>query len=404
MIKDMIITKNRGFEIMHKETTERLFDQDSYLKEFRATVLSCDKEGENVWSVVLDRTAFFPEGGGQSGDCGVLGAIEVTGTVEKDGIIYHLVKEPLQVGKAVEGKIDFSARFDKMQQHTGEHIVSGIVNSLYGYHNVGFHLGDEVTTFDFDGELSKEQVRDLENRVNEVIFANVSVTISYPDCDTLRTMEYRSKIEIEGQVRLVTIEGIDVCACCAPHVKRTGEVGMVKIISCERHRGGCRLEILCGKRALTDYQRKQELSSKISAALSSKPEQIDEAVERLKEQNQQLREQLNQVQTKYLQEKLQGITKETACVCVFEENLDSIAVRNFVNAAMERCSGICGAFLGNDKQGYHYILGSRSQDVREAAKKLNEKFNGKGGGKPQMVQGSLKGQELEIRKMLERIK
>lgn len=385
---------------MNRETTKRLFDQDSYLKEFQATVLSCEKEEES-WRVVLDRTAFFPEGGGQSGDCGVLGTIEVTGTIEKDGIIYHLVKKPLQVGQAVEGNIDFSARFDKMQQHTGEHIVSGIVNTLYGYHNVGFHLGDEVTTFDFDGELSKEQVLDLENRVNDVVFANVPVVVTYPEHEKLSTLEYRSKIEIEGQVRLVTIEGVDVCACCAPHVKRTGEVGMVKIISCERHRGGCRLTIVCGRRALKDYQRKQDISGKISAALSAKPEQIDEAVERLKEQNQQLREQLNQVQTKYLQDKLQGITKDTACVCIFEENVDSIAVRNFVNAAMERCNGICGAFLGNDEKGYHYILGSSSMDVREAAKKLNESFNGKGGGKPQMVQGSLLGQETEIRRMLE---
>lgn len=385
---------------MNRETTKRLFDQDSYLKEFQATVLSCEKEEES-WRVVLDRTAFFPEGGGQSGDCGVLGTIEVTGTIEKDGIIYHLVKKPLQVGQAVEGNIDFSARFDKMQQHTGEHIVSGIVNTLYGYHNVGFHLGDEVTTFDFDGELSKEQVLDLENRVNDVVFANVPVVVTYPEHEKLSTLEYRSKIEIEGQVRLVTIEGVDVCACCAPHVKRTGEVGMVKIISCERHRGGCRLTIVCGRRALKDYQRKQDISGKISAALSAKPEKLDEAVERLLEQNQQLREQLNQVQTKYFQEKLQGITKDSACVCIFEENVDSIAVRNFVNAAMERCNGICGAFLGNDEKGYHYILGSSSMDVREAAKKLNESFNGKGGGKPQMVQGSLMGQENEIRRMLE---
>lgn len=388
---------------MHKETTERLFDQDSYLREFQGMVLDCEKEGEDSWLVVLDKTAFFPEGGGQSGDCGILGNFEVVRTIEKDGIIYHQVKAPLTIGETVEGKIDFSARFDKMQQHTGEHIVSGIVNSFYGYHNVGFHLGDEVTTFDFDGELSKEQVLDLENRVNEVVFSDVPVTVSYPDRETLKTLEYRSKIEIEGQVRLVTIEGIDVCACCAPHVKMTGEVGMVKIVSCERHRGGCRLTILCGKRALKEYQRKQEISGKISAALSAKPEKIDEAVERLLEQNQQLREQLNQVQTKYLQEKLQGITKETSCECIFEENLDSIAVRNFVNAAMERCDGICGAFLGNDEKGYQYILGSRSQDVREAAKKLNESFGGKGGGKPKMVQGSLKGQETEIRKMLESI-
>lgn len=386
--------------IVKEQATERLFDTDSYLKEFQATVVSCEKKKEDTWHVVLDRTAFFPEGGGQSGDAGWLNELPVTDTREKDGIIYHEMKESLEMGVQVNGKIDFAERFSKMQQHTGEHILSGLVHAAYGYDNVGFHLGAEVTTLDFNGELSAEQVQTMEVRVNETICANIPVQVLFPSKEELKTMDYRSKIEIEGQVRIVEIPGIDRCACCAPHVKTTAEVGLLKVLSCERHRGGCRLTIVCGMRALRDYQKKQQVSEKISVALSAKPDKIDEAVVHLQEQQQSLREQLNCVQTLYLQEKLAKISSEDSFVCIFEEALDSIAMRNFVNVAMERCDGICAAFLGNEERGYHYILGSKTMDVREVSKKLNERFSGKGGGKPQMVQGSLTGHAEEIRKVL----
>lgn len=382
------------------QITEKLFDTNSYLKEFHATVLSCEPKNETTWRVVLDTTAFFPEGGGQAGDNGWLNEIEVTDTHEKQGIIYHETKEPLEAGTQVAGKIDFATRFDKMQQHTGEHILSGIVHSLYGYDNVGFHLGAEMTTLDFNGELTEDQVRDVEVRVNQAIHANIPVQVKFPSKEELAELEYRSKIEIQGQVRIVEIPGFDRCACCAPHVRATAEVGLLKIVSCERHRGGCRLTIVCGMRALKDYQKKQESVGKISAALSAKPEKIAEAVEHLQEQQQNLRDQLNRIQTLYLQEKLSKICPEDTYVCIFEETLDSIAMRNFVNAAMEQCDGICGAFIGTEEQGYHYILGSKKLDMREVSKKLNECFHGKGGGKPQMVQGSLVGSEEEIRSML----
>ena len=380
---------------------ERLFDTDSYLQEFQATVLSCEQKNENTWRVVLDRTAFFPEGGGQTGDNGWLNSIEVVDTREEAGVIYHETKEPLEVGMQIAGKIDFTSRFDKMQQHTGEHILSGIVCSTYNYNNVGFHLSSEITTLDFDGELSAEQVHELEIRVNQAIHENIPVQVKFPTKDELAEMDYRSKIEIEGQVRIVEIPGIDRCACCAPHVKTTAEVGLLKIQSCDRHRGGCRLTIVCGMRALKDYQQKQESVGKVSAALSAKPEKIAEAVEHLQEQQAKLREQLNHIQAMYLQEKLDKIHTEDQCVCIFEEALDSIAMRNFVNGAMDRCGGICGAFIGNDKSGYHYILGSKELDVREISKQLNVKFSGKGGGKPQMVQGSLKGTKKEILEAIE---
>ena len=386
---------------MQERMTEKLYDTDSYLKEFQATVLSCEQKNENTWRVVLDKTAFFPEGGGQTGDNGWLNDVEVTDTREKAGVIYHETKASLEGGTQVAGKIDFAARFDKMQQHTGEHILSGIVCSTYNYNNVGFHLSSEITTLDFDGELSTEQVRELEIRVNQAIHANIPVQVKFPAKDELADMEYRSKIEIEGQVRIVEIPGIDRCACCAPHVKTTAEVGLLKIQSCDRHRGGCRLTIVCGMRALKDYQQKQESVGKVSAALSAKPEKIAEAVEHLQEQQAKLREQLNHIQAMYLQEKLDKIHTEDQCVCIFEEALDSIAMRNFVNGAMDRCDGVCGAFIGSDKSGYHYILGSKELDVREISKQLNVKFSGKGGGKPQMVQGSLNGTQKEILETIE---
>ena len=385
------------------QATEKLYDRDSYLSEFQATVISCEQKNETTWRVVLDKTAFFPEGGGQTGDTGWLNDVEVTDTREKAGVIYHETKEPLEVGTQAAGKIDFAVRFDKMQQHTGEHILSGIVCSTYGYNNVGFHLSKEITTLDFDGELSAGQVRELEVKVNQAIHANIPVKVKFPAKDELAEMEYRSKIEIEGQVRIVEIQGIDRCACCAPHVRTTAEVGLLKIQSCDRHRGGCRLTIVCGMRALKDYQQKQDSVGKVSAALSAKPEKIAEAVEHLQEQQAKLREQLNHIQAMYLENKLEKICAEDKIVCIFEESLDSIAMRNFVNGAIEKCDGICGAFIGNDVSGYHYILGSKAVDVRELSKRLNAQFNGKGGGKPQMVQGALSGKEKEILEAIEKL-
>ncbi len=385
--------------------TEKLYVKDSHRKEFEATVLSCEEKltanGEKTgWRIVLDRTAFFPEGGGQFGDVGVLDDVEVFDTHEKGGVIYHETKEPLEPGRTVKGKLDFAVRFDRMQQHSGEHILSGLVHNLYGYDNVGFHLGTEITTLDFNGALTEEQVQDLELRANHAVFENVPVQVLYPAKEQLKSVEYRSKIEIEGQVRIVSIPGYDICACCAPHVARSGEIGLLKIVSCEKHRGGCRMTILCGSRALADYQKKQQSVTEVSVALSAKPEKIGEAVLHLKEQQSRLREQLNRMQSLYLQRKLEELPLESRNVCIFEAELDNIAARNFVNAAMERCEGICGVFVGTDENGYHYILGSRTVDLRPFSRTLNEKFQGKGGGKPEMVQGSLTGNAEEIRKIM----
>lgn len=388
------------------EETKKLYYEDSHRKEFTATVLSCEerltaKGKKDGYAVVLDQTAFFPEGGGQFGDRGWIDDVEVYDTHEKGGVILHYTKEPVEAGKTVTGKLDFAERFSRMQEHSGEHIVSGIVHRLHGYDNVGFHLGSENTTLDFNGELSEEQLLEVERLANEAVFADLQVQISYPSKEELKTLDYRSKIEIEGQVRLVEIPGVDICACCAPHVNHTGEIGMIKLIACDRHRGGCRVTMLAGVRALKDYQEKQAQVTAVSVALSAKPDKIGEAVLRLKEQQEATRFQLNRMQAIYLDQKLDSISPEDTTALLFEEDLDNVAVRNFVNSAVERFDGICAAFVGTDEKGYRYILGSKTKDVRELAKELNTRFAGKGGGKPEMVQGSLNGAEAEIRAVIE---
>ena len=268
---------------------------------------------------------------------------------------------------------------------------------MYGYDNVGFHLGADLTTLDFNGELTPEQVREVETLSNQAVFDNIPVQILYPSKEELARLDYRSKIEIEGQVRLVSIPGVDLCACCAPHMRTTGEIGLIKILDCEKHRGGCRMTMVSGMRALEDYRQKQQSVTEVSVELSARPDQIGEAVRHQKEQLLKQREHLNQLQAAYLDGKLAEITPETKNVCIFVEEL---AVRNFVNEAMERCSGVCAAFVGSDAGGYRYILGSRTEDMRAFAKKLNAAFAGKGGGRPEMVQGSLTGAQEEIRAMV----
>lgn len=401
--------------------TQRLYYENSKMKEFTAKVVACEayKDG---YRISLDRTAFFPEGGGQFGDIGWLYACEdaekacsdmekcgeaeakkqkqcaaVTDTQEKNGVIWHMTDRPFAPGRIVVGKLDFEERFMRMQQHTGEHIISGIVHGRYGLNNVGFHLGNEITTLDFDGGLTPEQVREIEMLANRAVFADLPVQVLYPAKEELAVLSYRSKIDIEGQVRIVRIPGVDTCACCAPHVERTGEIGLIKILSCDRHRGGCRMVMAAGMRALADYAKKQESVTGVSVALSAKPECIVDTVLHQKSQMQRMREQLNMLQASYLDRMLSEIRPDQENVCIFVEDFDTIAVRNFVNSAMERCGGLCAAFVGSDEKGYHYILGSKGQDVREAAKALNERFHGKGGGKPAMVQGSLCGKESEIK-------
>lgn len=384
--------------------TEKLFYQDSRIRKFTARVESCRETEKNQYEVVLDRTAFFPEEGGQYADSGRLvqgeQEIPVLDVQEKNGILIHYTEKALQEGTEITGEIDYEERFSKMQQHTGEHIVSGIVHRRFGYNNVGFHLGNEEVTMDFDGMLTMEQIREIEREANEAVAANVEIQVLYPTKKELKDIDYRSKMEIEGQVRIVRIPGWDTCACCAPHVTATGEIGIIKLTGAIKYKGGMRVSMLCGFRALEDYSRKEESVIAISRKLSAKPETIVEAVERLEKEIQAGKEKIIRLQEQYIKGILAGVKPEDTCVLLFEEELDPAAMRSFVNDAMEITTGICGAFIGNEEEGYRYVLGSKEQNINAIAKEMNQAFNGRGGGKPPMVQGSLKAAKENIEEFL----
>lgn len=381
--------------------TQKLFYEDSHMTEFTARVEMCRKKGE-YFEVVLDRTAFFPEGGGQYADTGCLGDVRVLDVQEKNGMIYHVTDGMLDEGCKVTGNIDWDMRFMKMQQHTGEHIVSGLVHSRFGYNNVGFHLGSEDCTMDFNGEISKEELWEIERLANEAAVKNLEVLVSYPSGTELDSLEYRSKIEIEGQVRIVTIPGYDVCACCAPHVKKTGEIGMIKLTNVQRYKGGVRITMLCGFRALGDYGKKEEHVKNISVLLCAKEEEVSDAAKRLKEENAQLKVKLAEMQKKLLEYKAKEVPKEEAFVCLFEEDLDGDSPRLLMNQVLVQDKTGCAVFWKTGESDFRYVIGSKTIDVRPLAKELNKRFEGRGGGKPEMVQGSLQGQEDEIRTWMQK--
>ena len=378
--------------------TEKLFYEDSHRTEFTAKVISCE-EAKDGYRVVLDQTVFFPEGGGQYADTGVLGTVNVTDVHEKDDVIYHYTTAPLEVGSIVTGKINWEERFEKMQQHTGEHIVSGIVHERFGYNNVGFHLGADYCTMDFDGTISKEQLK-IEAAANEAVYQDLEIEILYPSKDELKDMDYRSKIEIEGQVRIVKIPGYDVCACCAPHVKTTGEIGAVKLVSMANYKGGERITMLCGRRAMRDYEKKDTMTKEISALLCAKEYEVADAVGKLKDEQTRMKSQIAELQQKLLEFRVAEIPVEEKIVTVFDSALSGNLPREMMNRLLDKGAVICAVFAGTDTDGYRYVIGSRSEDVRPISKALNVAFEGRGGGKPEMVQGSVKGTGKAMKELL----
>lgn len=372
-------------------STEKLFYQDTHIVDFTGTVLECTALENGSFQVLLDRTAFFPEEGGQAADAGTLDGQEVLDVQIHKDQIFHMVKKPLAVGSKVTGHVDWDRRFDFMQQHSGEHMISGLVHKHFGYDNVGFHLGLTEVTMDFNGTLSLAQLREIELEANHAVWADLPVEVTFPAPDVLKAMEYRSKLELTENVRIVTIPGIDICACCAPHVERTGQIGLIKITGVQSHRGGVRVNILCGKRALQDFSLRQDSVSDISVQLSAKPERIAEAVAQLKEENAKQRLRANLLQEKLLKLQTAALPapEEQPDVCLFLEDLDPIAVRNTVNELAGRYPGYCALFVGNETDGYRFVIGSSAKDCRELAKGLRETFQAKGGGSAPMIQGSV---------------
>lgn len=389
--------------------TKKLYDIDAYETLFEAKVLSCVEQENAIldggqgkkYEVVLDQTLFFPEEGGQTPDKGILGGAEVVDVQIKKETITHILTQPLAEGEMVRGEIDWQHRFFNMQQHSAEHIFSGLAYKKYGHKNVGFHLSDQIVTMDFDGTFTEEQLEEMEWEVNEAIAANVEIKTGYPSKEELENLEYRSKIEIAGDVRIVEITGYDRCACCAPHVHRTGEIGIFKIQNVQNYKGGVRISFLCGFRALEEYRRKAKVISDLSSILTTNQEQLAENVSKIKAQNQVLKAELGVAKQSIMENKIADIPSEQKHVILFEEELENLVMRNTVNSLMEKHDGICGIFAGNDETGYNFIIGSRTVDCREIAAKMRKELNARGGGSTQMIQGSVAAKEEQIKNFMD---
>ncbi len=430
--------------------TKELYYDSAYISEFFAKVESCEKVGPKAeaecdgYVVVLDRTAFFPEQGGQGCDLGLLEfdpgknaddhsgeekaecaswtyraevkhvSIEnIKGCAEEESgvVIRHLVDREIPVGTTVHGLIDWNHRFSNMQQHTGEHIFSGLVNAKFGYDNVGFHLSDSEVTMDYNGVLSADDIKELELKANQAIWDNLDVYCEFPDAEKLAEIPYRSKKELEGDVRIVTIPGVDICACCAPHVLKTGEIGMLKVVGLQNYKGGVRVNILCGKRALEYIQGEHEIISELTGMLTTSSDKVTTSVKKAFEDNTALKAELNSARESLIEYEIaeilsqdnakdastpenSGIYRNEEAGDIFlikDDTYDSNMMRKFVNALAEKKSGYCGFFAGTSGTGYRFIIasGTAGKDCRDLLAKLKETCDVKGGGSPKMIQGSL---------------
>jgi alanyl-tRNA synthetase len=378
--------------------TEKLYDYDAYRTEFESEVLSCE-ERDGAYLVTLRATLFFPEEGGQACDTGTLNGISVASVqLNKDGSITHVLPSPLPVGASVKGVLEFAPRYRKMQHHTAEHLISGIANRLYGVRNVGFHLGEDDVTVDFDRELDRYALDKIETLANEAIHKNITVTARYPSPEELRTMSYRAKLDLTENVRIVSVENYDDCACCAPHVARTGEIGIVKILDFMRYKGGIRLHLLAGMDALLDYRTRYAQVLQLSNLLSAKQSEVVSAVEQL--QNALIEEKRAQtaLRNRILEEEIKRLPAERVCgnLTVFSPLLEARQLRELVNAGVPCCNGIFAAFAGDGQNGYTYIMGSASVDLRAMSKEINTALSGRGGGSKEMIQGSVKADKEAI--------
>lgn len=378
--------------------TERLYENDSYAGRFEAEVVRSEA-GSDCSRIVLDRTLFFPEEGGQSADRGTLNGLEVCDVQIHDGEIIHTVKGELPVGTKVTGVLDWDFRFRNMQMHSGEHIFSGLVYRQFGFSNVGFHLSENSATMDFNGKLTAEDIASIEKRANEIIVENHPIRAWYPSADELALLEYRSKKTLEGPVRLVAIEDIDLCACCVPHVRSTAEIGCFKIVASENYKGGVRLQYRCGFRAMEYFENCLSRLSEVGRLVSAKPEQIGSSVEKLLEDNRQLHFRLLQAERAAVADKLKEMARDgqKADKLLLFLSADAGLLRYAMDEAEQYFSGTVALFFGDEENGYRYILENRESDLAEMHNAFRAACGAKGGGSPRSVTGSVRCTEQEIR-------
>ncbi len=373
--------------------TLKLYYQDPFQKEFTASVLSCEETGGG-WAVVLDQTAFYPEGGGQPADHGVLGGTTVLDVHETGGVITHLCDRPLVPGAAVSGAIDWARRFDHMQQHSGEHICSGLICARFDCDNVGFHMGADVVTIDFNADISWDALLDVERCANAYLYEDHAIDVRFYRGAALDAVEYRSKKPLDGDVRIVSFPGADCCACCGTHVLRSGQVGIVKFLSCQKFRDGVRIELLCGERAYRYLSDTWAQNLRVAQSLSAKPTESAAAVDRLSAELGALKLRAAALEARIFAQ----IAAQYAAqgdVLLFEDEMSPDSVRKLCDAVANTCGGRCAVFAGTDGA-WKYAVGQKDGDLRALTKALNAALHGRGGGKPFFVQGSATGTRAEV--------
>ena len=366
--------------------TKKLYYEDAYIKEFEAVAVDVLTDGDSI-AVVLDRTAFFPEEGGQSADTGVIGTALVLDVREKDGKILHYLDSPIEIGKTYVCRIDFDDRFIKMQCHTAEHIISGAIKRLFGFDNVGFHLGATEVTMDINGILTREQLDEVELIANRAVFDNVDVRTYFPSPSELDTLEYRSKLDLTENVRIVDIDGYDMCACCAPHVSRTGEIGLIKILDFEKHRGGLRINITAGYRALFDYREKYRNVQRISAMFSEPQPTVADATESFVASARETQLELKNSKLKNARLLADIMTEYDGSLAVYYPDMGMDEMREFANSAKLKVGGALAVLSGSDGN-LKYILTSNEHDLSGIYKDVNRDLCGRGGGRDNMISGT----------------
>ena len=374
--------------------TLKLYYEDSFIDRFEAKVVSCEAKND-LWAVVLDQTAFYPEGGGQACDLGTLGEAQVMDVRETEGAIIHLCDRPLAVGSTVTGVLNWERRLDQMQQHSGEHIVSGLLCSRFQCHNVGFHVGADMVTIDFDAMIPADALPQIEAEANQAIWKNLPFVCWYPEPAELEALPYRSKKQLPWPVRIVDAGGYDLCACCGVHVKQTGSIGMIKLLSCVKFHQGVRIEMVCGNRALKLLGQIFDQNRLVSQAFSAKLLETGDAAQKI---NEALA--AEKFRSAGLEKKLFTMMADTyrdaGDTIVFDNQLSPAGIRDLADAIAAVCGGTAGVFSGNEQDGYNVCLCSRQDDLRQFGKDMNAALQGRGGGKPGFFQGSVKATKAQI--------
>ena len=374
--------------------TRKLYYEDSHLAVFSARVLTCTQT-EKGYEVVPDATAFYPEGGGQAADTGFLSGVRVLDTRERGETVVHLCEKPLEPGETVEGTIDWENRFARMQQHSGEHIVSGIIHRRFGYHNTGFHMGADVVTIDFDGVIPEEALAEIEAEANGAVWANRPLHIWYPSEEELPTVHYRTKKALPWPVRIVEVPGFDCCACCGTHVTATGEIGLIKLFSAVNFRGGTRMEMACGGQALRILNETYAQNKLVSQAFSAKIYETGAAAQRMNDQLANVKFQLTGLQRRLFAQTAAGYAN-AGNVIHFEEGLDGTGTRELADAIAKVSGGWAAVFSGSEDVGYGFCLAAREGDLRSLCKDMTAALRGRGGGKPAFQQGRVQAKKEEI--------